>query len=65
MPSFHLLRFPTHLFLVSRQEARHLGMGHPVPKRVPQEEQVRRQPVFVPTLVRGGHNESAHLLRLL
>src|SRR5262245_3460693 len=53
----HLLRFLTHLSLTSRQETCHLGAGHPAPKRVLQEQQVRRQPVFIPALNDGGHSK--------
>jgi hypothetical protein len=55
MPSFHLLRFLTHLILISRKEACHLGKGHPVLKRVRQEEQVRWRPPFIPALLCGRH----------
>src|SRR5262249_32751175 len=53
--SFHLLRFLTHLILISRQEARHLGVGHPPLKRVLQEQQVRWRPPFIPALLFGRH----------
>src|SRR5262245_49432684 len=55
VPSFHLLRFLTHLTLISRQEARHLGVGHPPLKRVLQEQQVRWRPPFIPALLFGRH----------
>jgi hypothetical protein len=49
--NFHPLRFLTHVILISRQEARHFGMGHPAPKRILQEQQVRRQPILVSALL--------------
>src|SRR5215475_6841579 len=55
VPSFHLLRFLTHLIFISRQEARHLGVGHPPLKRVLQEQQVRWRPPFIPALLFGRH----------
>jgi hypothetical protein len=59
----HLLRFLTHLSLTSGQEACDLGAGHPAPKRVLQEQQVPRQPVFIPALSYGGHETSAFVMR--
>src|SRR5215475_1708160 len=55
VPSFHLLRFLTHLIFISRQEARHLGVGHPPLKRVLQEQQVRWRRPFIPALLFGRH----------
>src|SRR5262245_5113300 len=59
LPSFHLLRFVAHLSLTSGEEACDLGVGHPAPKRVLQEQQVRWRPPFIAALVCSGHKTSA------
>src|SRR4029453_746652 len=51
----HLLGLLTDLILISAQEACRLGGGHPAPKRVLQEEQVRWRPPCFRALLCGGH----------